>query len=128
MKKQTPAKQEIPDDHALLRRLSSLLPHVCPPREVIRNLLSAGHKYHSLLVVAPFEHTQLLGIACCILVIPRTREVSEQEAGSSLHALAFDLPESDLVDDGGGEDVGGFLHLRVRVNSEVVDDLICGDT
>ncbi|KAB8302191.1 hypothetical protein EYC80_005636 [Monilinia laxa] len=60
-------------------------------------------------------------------------EVLEEKAGHGFHALVFELPEADLVDDGGGEDGaavrgGGRLDkLGVRVRGEVRDDLVRGD-
>ncbi|KAG7148191.1 hypothetical protein HYQ46_002944 [Verticillium longisporum] len=84
---------------------------------------------HTLPIVPPREHANLVGEPRDIPVLGIVVKVAEEEARGRLHAFVLELPEADLVDDGGREDrlaLGGGLpvHLLVGVGGEVGDDLV----
>ncbi|KAA8577011.1 hypothetical protein EYC84_007027 [Monilinia fructicola] len=104
-----------------------------PRLDIISELLHARDEEHPLGIVFPHQDAHLLGVSRTRLVLLLALEVLEEEAGHGLHALVFQLPETDLVDDRGGQDgtaVGGrrgLDELGVRVRGEVADDLVRGD-
>lgn len=88
-----------------------------------------GDEKHAAGLILPDQDANLLGVLAGSLELGRRYEFLEQEARRRLHALAFDLPEPDLVDDGSGQDrVVSEPHLRVRVRGEETDDLFTRDT
>lgn len=62
---------------------------------------------HAFLVVFPDEDADLVGVAAGGVVVGMVGEILEQEAESGGHAVAFELPQMDLVEDGGGQDRQG---------------------
>lgn len=62
---------------------------------------------HAFLVVFPDEDADLVGVAAGGVVVGVVGEVLEQEAEGGGHAVAFELPQMDLVEDGGGQDRQG---------------------
>lgn len=100
--------------------------------EIVSDLLKLAGKKHARLVVAPHQDANLVGEAPRVVVLLGVIKVAKEEAAGRLHALVLELPEADLVDDGGGQDGlvaegGGAVHLLVGVGGEVGDDLVGGD-
>lgn len=100
--------------------------------QVVANLLKLARKEHARLVVAPYQHANLVREAARVLVLLGVVKVAKQEPARRLHALILQLPQADLVDDGGRQHrlVGerrGAVHLLVRVRGEVRDDLVGRD-
>lgn len=87
-----------------------------------------GDKKHAAGLILPDQDANLLGVLARSLELGRRHEFLEQEACCRLHALALDLPEPDLVDDGGRQNwIVLEPHLRVRVRGEEADDLFARD-
>lgn len=79
------------------------------------DLLNLAHEEAALFVPAPDEDAQCIGIGEDIVILWDGGEVLHEKAGGDLDALALVFPQTDLVHDGGGQEGGVFLHLRVSV-------------
>jgi len=108
------------------RSLQSNLSNL-PTLNIIPQLLMLGDEKAPLRIAPPHQHANLIGIPHAALILGHAREVLEQEARRGLHALVLDLPQADLVDDGGRQDRQLLAHLRVGVRGQVADDLVGGD-
>ena len=84
-------------------------------------------KEHALRIILPLQHPDIARILTGAFILGRTQEILEQEPHGGFHALAFNLPQADLIDDGRGQEIGVLAHLRVRVRVEEIDDLIARD-
>ncbi|RAL63352.1 hypothetical protein DID88_003776 [Monilinia fructigena] len=104
-----------------------------PRLDIIPQLFDPRDEKHPLGIIFPNQDAHLLGILGTAFVLLLALEILEEKAGHGFHALVFELPEADLVDDGRGEDGaavrggGGLDELGVRVRGEVGDDLVRGD-
>lgn len=87
-----------------------------------------GDKKHAASLILPDQDADFLSVLARSFELGRRHEFLEQKASRCLHALALDLPEPNLVDDGSRQD-GVVLepHLRVRVCGEEADDLFACD-
>ena len=81
-------------------------------------------KEKPLGIVPPNQNAHLLGIRDRSIVLGLAPKLLEQEARRGLHALALNLPQTDLIDDRGRQH-GIVLghHLRMRVRLQVRNDL-----
>ena len=95
--------------------------------QIGRHLLVARDEELALRLLLPDQDANLLGVPTGGLELGLGVEVLEQEADGGLHAVAFELPKADLVDDRGREDGLVLGHLRVGVGGEVADDLVARD-
>lgn len=86
------------------------------------------HEEHATGLILPDQDANLLSVLAGSLELGRRHEFLEQEARRRLHTLALNLPEPDLIDNGGRQD-GVILepHLRVRVRGEEADYLFARD-
>ena len=87
----------------------------------------SGNEKHPPRLILPHQHPNLLGIPTRGLILGRTDEILEQEPHRRFHALALDLPQSDLIDHRRRQDRVVLPHLRVRVRGQETDDLIARD-
>ena len=84
-----------------------------------RHLLMTRYKKHPSRIVLPYQHPNLLRIPARPFIFLQRPKLLEQESRRRLHPLTFNLPQADLVNDGGGQDRRGFLeHLRVCMRGE----------
>lgn len=88
------------------------------------------HKKHSSRLALPHQYPDLLGIPAWAFPLLQRTKLLEQKTCCRFHSFSFNLPQADLIHDGGMEDSrGGFLdHLRMRVRGEKGNDLFGGDT
>lgn len=85
------------------------------------------NKKHPARIALPNQHSNLLRVPTRPLILRRTHKILEQKPRRSLHALALNLPQPDLINNRGRQDRVVFAHLRVCVGVEVGDDLVACD-
>lgn len=76
----------------------------------------------------PDDDTQLVGIVDNRAVLVEVGKFCEKIAFSCPDAVHFDLPQLDLIDNGRRENRLVFCHLRMSVDSKILDDLVCLDS
>jgi len=91
--------------------------------KILRDLLDPVDKKQPLRIALPSQHAQRLSIVQQILILGLGVEVFHEVAGCRPDALTFIFPKPDLVHHSGWQDGIVFLHLRVRVCCQVIDNL-----